>query len=149
MLLDSSFFSLVALGGAGLTLQMAGTRGCERRPGPPALTTDHLHRGDSPSAERDLGERSDQPWFHPCAWFTSKMGLVRRRFCRLLPGSFLVAIPKLGAAAVFSLVIVGQMIAALILDATGAFGVTQLPFSAVRCIGAVRLLVGVILIQRK
>ena len=32
----------------------------------------------------------------------------------------LIAIPKLGAAAVFSVVIAGQMIAALILDSTGA-----------------------------
>ena len=47
----------------------------------------------------------------------------------------LVALPKLGATAVFSLVIAGQLITALILDSTGAFGVPQLGISSTRIIG--------------
>ena len=61
----------------------------------------------------------------------------------------LVAIPRLGAAAVFSLVSAGQMIAALILDSTGAFGVTQLSLTTSRVLGALLLLGGVVLLQRK
>ena len=61
----------------------------------------------------------------------------------------LIAIPKLGAAAVFSLVIGGQMVAALILDSTGAFGGLQIPLSVSRVLGTMFLLIGVILIQKR
>ena len=61
----------------------------------------------------------------------------------------LSGIPKLGAAAVFSLVIAGQMVAALILDSTGAFGVAQIPLSALRVFGTALLLIGVFLIQKQ
>ncbi len=61
----------------------------------------------------------------------------------------LIAIPKLGAAAVFSLVIAEQMVAALILDSTGAFGVTQISLSTFRVLGTALLLIGVILIQKQ
>ncbi len=60
----------------------------------------------------------------------------------------LVALPKLGATAVFSLVIAGQLITALILDSTGAFGVPQLGLGSTRIIGIVLLLAGVVLIQK-
>jgi len=61
----------------------------------------------------------------------------------------LVAIPKLGAAAVFSLVIAGQMLGALLLDSTGAFGVSQIALSPTRLLGTVLLLAGVVLIQNR
>jgi transporter family-2 protein len=61
----------------------------------------------------------------------------------------LIAIPRLGAAAVFALVITGQMLAAIILDATGAFGVNQIDFSLKRVLGVALLLGGVLLIQSK
>lgn len=60
----------------------------------------------------------------------------------------LVALPKLGAAAVFSLVIAGQLITALILDSTGAFGVPHLGLSPGRIVGVALLLTGVVLIQK-
>src|SRR4051812_23248309 len=60
----------------------------------------------------------------------------------------LVALPKLGAAAVFSLVIAGQLITALILDSTGAFGVPHLGLSPGRILGVLLLLAGVVLIQK-
>jgi bacterial/archaeal transporter family-2 protein len=61
----------------------------------------------------------------------------------------LIAIPKIGATAVFSLVIAGQMVVALILDSTGAFGVTQISLSTSRVLGTALLLIGVILIERQ
>jgi transporter family-2 protein len=47
------------------------------------------------------------------------------------------------------LVIAGQMLAALILDSTGAFGITRASLTVSRVVGAVLLLIGAILIQRK
>jgi bacterial/archaeal transporter family-2 protein len=52
-------------------------------------------------------------------------------------------------ATVFSLVICGQMVAALVLDSTGAFGVTQISLSVSRILGTALLLIGVILIQKQ
>lgn len=61
----------------------------------------------------------------------------------------LIAIPKLGTASVFSLVIAGQMISALILDGTGAFGVPQISINAPRILGTVLLLAGAVLMQKR
>lgn len=65
------------------------------------------------------------------------------------PGTRAIAIPKLGVATVFSLVIAGQMVAALVLDSTGAFGVTQISLSVSRVLGTALLLIGAILIQKQ
>jgi transporter family-2 protein len=50
---------------------------------------------------------------------------------------------------VFSLVIAGQIVTALILDSTGAFGVPQIGLTTPRVVGALLLIAGVILIQRR
>src|SRR5438552_1190408 len=143
------FFLLVALGGAGLTIQMAWNARLRTSTGSPVLTTlisicvsflslallwasGAANRGSIPAFN------SLPKW----AWF----GGV---FAAYYLVASLIAIPKLGAAAVFSLVIGGQMVAALILDSTGAFGVAQICLSASRLLGTVLLLIGVILIQRQ
>ena len=140
---------LVALGGAGLTLQMAWNARLRTSTGSPVLTTiisvfvtllslalvwasGATNRGSIPAFN------SLPKW----AWF----GGV---FAAYYLVASLIGIPKLGAAAVFSLVIAGQMVAALILDSTGAFGVTQIPLSTSRVLGAALLLIGVILIQKQ
>jgi transporter family-2 protein len=61
----------------------------------------------------------------------------------------LIAIRKLGTAAVFALVNTGQMIGALVLDSTGAFGAPHLSLTSLRLLGTVLLLAGVILIQKR
>src|SRR5262249_53674942 len=61
----------------------------------------------------------------------------------------LIGIPKLGAAAVFSLVIAGQLVGALILDSTGAFGVPRISPNTWRVLGTVLMLLGAVLIQKK
>jgi len=143
------FFLLVALGGAGLTIQMAWNARLRTSTGSPVLTTlisicvsflslallwasGASNRGSIPAFN------SLPKW----AWF----GGV---FAAYYLVASLIAIPKLGAAAVFSLVIGGQMVAALILDSTGAFGVAQISLSASRILGTVLLLIGVILIQKQ
>jgi bacterial/archaeal transporter family-2 protein len=142
-------FLLVALGGAGLTIQMAWNTRLRTSTGSPVLTTmisvfvtlvslallwvtGATNRGSIPAFN------SVPTW----AWF----GGV---FAAYYLVASLIAIPKLGAAVVFSLVIAGQMVAALILDSTGAFDVTQISLSTSRVLGTALLLIGVILIQRQ
>ncbi|KAB2646945.1 MAG: DMT family transporter [Verrucomicrobia bacterium] len=142
-------FLLVALGGAGLTMQMTWNSRLRASTGSPVLTTiisvvvtlfslalvwasGVTPRGSVPAFD------SLPRW----AWF----GGV---FASYYLVASLIAIPKLGAASVFSLVIAGQMVAALILDSTGAFGVPHISFSLSRCVGAALLLIGVVLIQRQ
>jgi len=143
------FFLLVALGGAGLTIQMAWNARLRTSTGSPVLTTlisicvsflslallwasGASNRGSIPAFN------SLPKW----AWF----GGV---FAAYYLVASLIAIPKLGATAAFSLVIGGQMVAALILDSTGAFGVAQISLSTSRVFGTALLLIGVILIQRR
>src|SRR5436189_2956844 len=126
---------LVALGGAGLTIQMAWNARLRTSTGSPVLTTiisvlvsllslallwasGATSRGSIPAFN------SLPKW----AWF----GGVFAVYYLVVS---LIAIPKLGATAVFSLVIAGQMIAALLLDSTGAFGVPQISLSVSRLFG--------------
>ncbi|MCC3454203.1 MAG: DMT family transporter [Microcoleus sp. PH2017_15_JOR_U_A] len=142
-------FLLVAIGGAGLTIHMAWNARLRSSTGSPVLTTmisvfvtllslalvwasGATNRGSIPAFN------SLPQW----AWF----GGV---FAAYYLVASLIAIPKLGVAVVFSLVIAGQMIAALVLDSTGAFGVTQISLSVSRILGTALLLIGVILIQKQ
>jgi transporter family-2 protein len=59
----------------------------------------------------------------------------------------ILLLPSLGAATLFSLVIAGQVLAAITLDHFGAFGLAQHPISTARLAGAVLLIAGVILIR--
>jgi bacterial/archaeal transporter family-2 protein len=77
----------------------------------------------------------------PWAWFG---GLV---------GAFYVATtvivgPRLGSATLLALVILGQLLAALVIDHFGWIGFPQHSISAVRIAGAVLLFSGVLLITR-
>ena len=58
-----------------------------------------------------------------------------------------VATPRLGAALMLSASIVGQLGAALVIDHFGVFGTEVLPISAMRLVGVVLLVAGVILIR--
>ncbi|HJZ46726.1 MAG TPA: DMT family transporter [Roseiflexaceae bacterium] len=140
-------FLLVALGGAGLTLQAAWNARLRTSTTSPVLTAmiSVLVTLLSLALVWASGatERGSLPPFNSLpnwAWF----GGVFAAFYLV---ASLIAIPKLGAAVVFSLVIAGQMFAALILDSTGAFEVVQIPISLSRGLGTALLLLGVILIQ--
>jgi transporter family-2 protein len=138
---------LVALGGAGLTLQAVWNARLRTSTTSPVLTalisvlvtllsltlvwaSGATERGSLPALN------ALPTW----AWFGGVFAAV------YLVVS-LIALPKLGAAVVFSLVIAGQMGAALIVDSTGAFEAAQIPMSLSRGLGAALLLLGVILIQ--
>jgi transporter family-2 protein len=148
MLVRLSLILMVALGGVALTLQVAWNSKLRAGTGSPVLTTiisvtmtlvslllvwasGTVNRGTLPAFQ------SLPKW----AWFG---GL----FASYYLVASLVALPKLGAASVFSLVIAGQMAAAVVLDSTGAFGVPQIPLSPTRIVGAVLLIAGVVLMRK-
>lgn len=56
-------------------------------------------------------------------------------------------IPKLGAATVIALLVAGQLIASLVFDHFGLFGLPRQPADIYRVLGAVMLLGGVVLIR--
>jgi len=143
------FFLLVALGGAGLTIQMAWNARLRMATGSPVLTTLIsifvsfvslvILWGSGVTPRGSISAFDSVPRW---AWFGGIFAVY------YLVAS-LMAIPKLGAAAVFSLVIAGQMISALTLDSTGAFGVAQISLTTSRVLGTLLLLIGVILIQKR
>ena len=148
MMTRLAVFLLVALGGAGLTFQMARNARLRVGTGSPVLTTMISVTVTLISLvviwSSGVTSRGSIPAFNSLprwAWF----GGV---FAGYYLVASLVAIPKLGAGAVFSLVIAGQVIAALILDATGAFGVPQVSFSTPRVLGAAMVILGAILVQK-
>lgn len=61
----------------------------------------------------------------------------------------LVAIPKSGAALVITATVLGQLIAALVLDHFGWLGVPRIPINPWRIAGAVGLFVSALLMQHK
>lgn len=60
-----------------------------------------------------------------------------------------VSVPRIGTALVIASAVFGQMVAALALDSLGWFGVPRIPLNLWRVVGAVLLLAGVVLMQRK
>lgn len=148
MLTRVIFLLLVAGAGAALTIQASWNARLRLATGSPVLTTmisitvtliTFLLVWSS-----GLSPRGAVPSFNSTpkwAWF----GGVCAAYYLL---ASLIALPKLGAAAVFSLVIAGQLIAAVVLDSTGAFGVPHIGLSPTRVLGVVLLLAGVLLIQK-
>lgn len=60
----------------------------------------------------------------------------------------IVLVPRLGAALVVALIVLGQMLASLAVDQAGAFGLPRVPIDAWRVAGALLLVVGAVCIQR-
>ena len=61
----------------------------------------------------------------------------------------ILGVPRIGTTAVLALTIVSQLIAGLILDNFGLFGMRGIPFDARRLLGVVLLMAGVLLICRR
>lgn len=148
MLTRILFALLVALGGAALTLQVVWNARLRTATGSPVLTTLISLCVSLLSLlliwGSGIGNRGTLPAFHSVpkwAWF----GGVFAVYYLLVT---LVAVPRLGAAVVFSLVVAGQIAAALLLDTTGAFGATHVPLTTSRVLGAVLLVLGVLLLQK-
>lgn len=78
------------------------------------------------------------PWW---SWLGGAFGAVYVVIIILL-------LPRLGTAALLALFVLGQMIASLAFDHTGAFGAPKHPVDAARVAGVVLLVAGVVLIRR-
>ena len=140
---------LVALGGAGLTMQMAWNARLRTSTGSPVLTTIISVFVTLLSLALVWASGATNCGSIPAFNSLPKWARFGGTFAAYYLVASLIGIPKLGATAVFSLVIAGQMVAALILDSTGAFGVTQISLSTSRLLGTAPLLIGVILIQKQ
>lgn len=78
------------------------------------------------------------PWY---AWLAGLLGV-------LYVTSSIIALPRLGVALTFSLIIVGQLLIAIIIDHFGLLGVAVKSINLYRIIGVLFLILGVILIRR-
>src|SRR6266567_9340445 len=128
-------FLLVALGGAGLTIQMAWNARLRMSTGSPVLTTIISVFVSLLSLALVWASGAAQRGSIPAFDSLPKWGWFGGVFAAYYLVASLIAIPKLGAAAVFSLVMAGQVVAALILDSTGAFGVARISLTTSRVLG--------------
>lgn len=89
-----------------------------------------------------------EPWISPAAiaksswasWAGGAFGVIYIVLAILL-------IPRLGAATVLALIVTGQLLASLVFDHFGLFGLPQQPADLFRILGALMLLGGVLLIR--
>lgn len=77
------------------------------------------------------------------SWLSWTGGL----FGALFIGTAILMVPRLGAATVLALIVVGQMIGSLAFDHFGLLGLSQHPVSPTRLAGAASLILGVVLIR--
>lgn len=68
-------------------------------------------------------------------------------FGAIFIGTAILMVPRLGAATVLALIVVGQMLGSLAFDHFGLLGVPQHPANLTRLAGAVLLLLGVVLVR--
>jgi transporter family-2 protein len=69
-------------------------------------------------------------------------------FGAIFIGTAILMVPRLGAATVLALMVVGQLLGALAFDQFGILGITQHPANSVRLAGAALLVLGAVLIGR-
>ncbi|MBR1220196.1 DMT family transporter [Bradyrhizobium sp. U87765 SZCCT0131] len=92
---------------------------------------------------------SGQPWLSTAmAARTSWISWTGGIFGAIFIGTAILMVPRLGAATVLALIVVGQMIGSLAFDHFGLLGIPQQSATPVRLAGAVLLVFGVLLIRR-
>ncbi|MDR2332756.1 MAG: DMT family transporter [Burkholderiaceae bacterium] len=79
----------------------------------------------------------------PGAWISWTGGLFGAIFIAVV----ILMMPKLGAAYVICLIVVGQMVGSLLFDHFGLLGLQQQPITLVRALGGVLLIAGVLLVR--
>jgi uncharacterized membrane protein YdcZ (DUF606 family) len=84
-----------------------------------------------------------QPWIARTPWISWAGGI----FGAIFIGTAIFMVPRLGAATVLALIVVGQMIGSLAFDHFGLFGVPQHAANPVRLAGAAFLVLGVTLVR--
>jgi transporter family-2 protein len=79
------------------------------------------------------------------SWWELTGGLLGAYFVTMT----ILAVPRIGTAAVMAIVIAGQLTTGVLLDHYGAFGMRQIPLTPVRGIGILLLCLGAGLVIRK
>jgi transporter family-2 protein len=91
---------------------------------------------------------SGEPWLSGAAivrssWISWTGGLFGAIFIYIA----ILMMPRLGAATVVALIVLGQMLGALTFDHLGLLGIPQHPATPLRLAGAACLLIGVVLVR--
>jgi bacterial/archaeal transporter family-2 protein len=91
---------------------------------------------------------SGRPWLWEAmagrtSWITWTGGI----FGAIFITTAILMVPRLGAATVLALIVVGQMIGSLAFDHFGLLGLPRHPASLTRLVGTVFLILGVVLIR--
>jgi len=95
-----------------------------------------------------IATTSSQPWLSPAMIArTSAISWAGGIFGTIFIGTAILMVPRLGAATVLALIVVGQMIASLAFDHFGVFGIPQHSATPVRLAGAALLVLGVTLVR--
>ncbi len=89
------------------------------------------------------GPRLSEAMAARTSWITWTGGIIGAIFI----GTAILMVPRLGAATVLALIVVGQMLGSLVFDHFGLLGVPQHPASLTRLAGAAVLILGVLLIR--
>lgn len=79
------------------------------------------------------------------SWWELTGGLLGAFFVTMT----IIAVPRLGTAAVMSMIIAGQLAAGALLDQYGAFGLRQISFTPLRGLGIALLCLGAALVVRR
>ncbi|MDR3443798.1 MULTISPECIES: DMT family transporter [unclassified Dyella] len=77
----------------------------------------------------------------PLSWMGGVFGAI-------FVGTAILMIPRLGAATVLALIVVGQMTAGIAIDHFGLFGVPQHIAHPIRWLGAAMLIAGAVMVRR-
>lgn len=85
------------------------------------------------------GDVAGLPWW---VWTGGALGAI------YIFASIILA-PRLGAAALTAAIVAGQLLAALVVDHFGLVGFARQPVTPLRLLGALLLLAGVLLVQRR
>jgi len=89
------------------------------------------------------GPRLPDSFVGSTSWLSWTGGLFGAMFI----ATAILMVPRLGAATVFALIVVGQMLGSLAFDHFGLLGLPHHPVSPTRLAGAASLILGVVLIR--
>ena len=91
-----------------------------------------------------LAMRAAWPELQRATWWSWTGGLLGAAYVLIV----IALLPRLGAAALLALFVLGQMLGSLLFDATGAFGLARHPVDVARLAGVALLVAGVVLVRR-
>lgn len=144
------YFLLVFIAGIGVTLQLGVNSQLRQVAGNPVLAAlVSFVVGTAALLLYVLGTaRSTLPaleTFRAIAWWKYAGGVLGAFYITTV----IIAAPRIGAANVVALIVAGQLLAALVCDHFGWIGFTVQPVTVYRLLGALLILAGVLLMQRK